>query len=215
MKIGINRLHYPVTALGPGRRIGIWVQGCSIGCAGCASTDTWAAVPERLVEVAEVIDRCAAILDRGEAVDGVTISGGEPFQQPEALAELLDSLDAWRSDRAPDIDLLCYSGLPWAKLQLHHAGLLARLDAVITEPFIEGMPTDASWRGSANQRLIPLSEKGEQRYRKADRSPPRMQVAVENGEIWFIGVPRRGDLDRILEAGRRRGIEAKGPSWRS
>ena len=41
-QIGLNRVHFPVTALGPGRRVGIWLQGCSIRCPGCMSLDTWA-----------------------------------------------------------------------------------------------------------------------------------------------------------------------------
>ena len=42
MALVVNRVHFPVTALGPGRRLGVWVQGCSIGCAGCLAHDTWA-----------------------------------------------------------------------------------------------------------------------------------------------------------------------------
>src|SRR3546814_9784731 len=42
MRIAVSRLHFPVTALGPGRRIGLWLQGCSIRCPGCISVDTWA-----------------------------------------------------------------------------------------------------------------------------------------------------------------------------
>ncbi|HAU1321526.1 TPA: radical SAM protein, partial [Legionella pneumophila] len=41
MMIYISRVHFPVTTLGPGHRIGIWFQGCSIRCPGCISTDTW------------------------------------------------------------------------------------------------------------------------------------------------------------------------------
>ena len=40
--VSISRLHFPVTTLGPGHRIGIWFQGCSIRCEGCLSMDTWA-----------------------------------------------------------------------------------------------------------------------------------------------------------------------------
>ena len=40
--VGVSRLHFPVTTLGPGRRAAIWLQGCSIHCRGCVSRDTWA-----------------------------------------------------------------------------------------------------------------------------------------------------------------------------
>ncbi|WP_461325238.1 4Fe-4S cluster-binding domain-containing protein [Bradyrhizobium diazoefficiens] len=41
IRISVSRIHFPVTTLGPGRRLGIWFQGCSIRCPGCISMDTW------------------------------------------------------------------------------------------------------------------------------------------------------------------------------
>lgn len=41
MMLYLSRIHFPVTTLGPGNRIGIWFQGCSIQCQGCVSVDTW------------------------------------------------------------------------------------------------------------------------------------------------------------------------------
>ena len=80
-EIFLSRLHFPVTALGPGRRIGLWVQGCSIRCAGCISLDTWA--PGKgsttVAAVAEVIMRWI------DEADGLTISGGEPLDQADAI----------------------------------------------------------------------------------------------------------------------------------
>ncbi len=216
MNISINRLHYPVTALGPGRRIGIWVQGCSIGCRGCASRDTWPASAETRVEISAIVQWCLA---KGGEADGVTISGGEPFEQPEALEQLLRALDAWRRDEQRDIDFLCYSGLPAARLRRDFPSLLDQLDAIVPEPFVERLPTDAAWRGSANQPLLPLSPLGRRLYGAdgalAGAAEGRMQVAVAEGQVWLIGIPRRGDLDRLLEAGERRGVTMEAASWRA
>jgi anaerobic ribonucleoside-triphosphate reductase activating protein len=44
MKIAVSKAHYPVTVLGPGKRIGIWL-GCRIQCKGCVSQDTGPAMP--------------------------------------------------------------------------------------------------------------------------------------------------------------------------
>ena len=38
-RIRLHRIYYPVTALGPGRRLGIWVQGCARRCPGCLSPE--------------------------------------------------------------------------------------------------------------------------------------------------------------------------------
>src|SRR5574338_1710876 len=89
MDVAISRIHFPVTALGPGRRIGLWFQGCSIRCPGCISVDTWEA-GLGLVPLAEVIGRIAALAPQA---DGLSVSGGEPFDQPGALTQILT---AWR-----------------------------------------------------------------------------------------------------------------------
>jgi anaerobic ribonucleoside-triphosphate reductase activating protein len=98
MKIRLNKAHFPVTTLGPGQRIGLWVQGCHIQCPGCLSRDTWESDPAREVELELVLAWCRYVAPEG--CGGVTISGGEPFEQPAALAALLDGLIAWRREIA-------------------------------------------------------------------------------------------------------------------
>ena len=132
MKIRLSRAHHPVTVLGPGRRIGLWTQGCGIGCDGCLARDTWAPDPATEVDLDDVLAWCAGITD----VDGVTISGGEPFDQPEALDALLAKLDGWRRAHVRPIDFLCYSGRSLPALRARYGHILARLDAVIPGPFI-------------------------------------------------------------------------------
>ena len=93
--IDISRAHYPVTTLGVGRRIGIWFQGCSIRCKGCVSQDTWATDPSKAIPVGALLGWCKMVAPEGP--DGVTISGGEPFDQPAGLSALLDGLMIWRA----------------------------------------------------------------------------------------------------------------------
>lgn len=217
MKIAINKAHFPVTVLGPGRRIGLWLQGCSIRCRGCVSQDTWTPDPGREMTVASLVSWCRKVGTAG--FDGITISGGEPFDQPKALAALLAALDHWRNSDRLDFDILCYSGYPLATLQQRHARLLARLDALIPEPFVEALPLTHKWCGSANQRLVPLSPRGEVRYTgfleaAADDLDKRIQVSVDGDRVWYVGIPARGDM-ATLEAGcRERGVDFASVSWR-
>lgn len=209
MKVRVSRVHFPVTVLGPGRRLGIWLQGCPNRCPGCISRDTWSSEHGQLVEVEQLVATCRE--EFGSAIEGVTITGGEPFAQAEGLAALLDTLSQWRSDRP--IDILCYSGLPYAQLQESYPALLARLDALIPEPYLEDQPTTAAWRGSANQPLILLSPLGQERFRTLPSTAPGIQVAVTAGTVWFIGIPRRGDMARIQYATQERGLIMEGLSW--
>ena len=213
----LNKAHFPVTVLGPGRRIGLWLQGCSIGCAGCISQDTWPRDAGRAIAVDALVAWCRDV--SGDAPDGVTISGGEPFEQPAGLAALLMALGAWRDEVNGDFDILCYSGLPLRRLQTEHATILDALDAVIPEPYVASLPLGKVWRGSTNQSLVPLSERGRRRYAEhvdaaAGANAKRLQVAVEAGRIWYIGIPDRGEMARVEAACRERGLVFTRTSWR-
>jgi anaerobic ribonucleoside-triphosphate reductase activating protein len=216
VNIRLNCIRYPVTGLGPGRRIGIWFQGCSLACPGCASRHTWDPNGGGTAPVEAVLTICQGYAPRG--VDGITISGGEPFQQPEALGALLDGLWQWRESAGLDFDILCYSGFRWATLQRRHGARLARLDGVIPEPYRTERPRGGPWRGSNNQPLIPLSARGESRYAAfCDATPNTMRIfqfQVGPHDISFVGIPNRDDMERFEAEAARRGLHLEDVSWR-
>ena len=221
MKIRLNKAHFPVTTLGYGRRLGLWVQGCSIGCKGCVSQDTWDARGGWEVDVAEVLAWCDS--SRKHEIDGITISGGEPFEQARVLKRLLDALDAWRQQLERPFDILCYSGRPLSKIKQRHADVLSLLDVLIPEPYVARRtgasdPAPGPWRGSSNQPLVPLTQLGRARYGDEAQyveDSPRIQVSLEHGAAWFIGIPKPGDLDRLEEYARARGVVLEDVSWRA
>lgn len=215
MKIALNKAHYPVTVLGPGQRIGLWFQGCSIHCPGCVSQDTWAFDRGRETTVARILSWAREVsADRPE---GITLTGGEPFDQPKALAALLEALEHWRRQQKLDFDILAYSGYPLAQLRQKHARLLARLDALIPEPFRQELPLTQLWRGSSNQPLVPLSPRGQARYapylEAAAASDRRLQLSADGERLWFVGIPGRGDLDAVAARLREDGVEIGEASW--
>ena len=71
--ISVNKAHFPVTVLGPGRRIGLWLQGCNIGCKGCLSRDTWAREPGKDMAVDALLAWCEET--SGGVLDGVAGHG--------------------------------------------------------------------------------------------------------------------------------------------
>jgi anaerobic ribonucleoside-triphosphate reductase activating protein len=216
VSIAVNKAHYPVTVLGPGRRIGIWLQGCSIRCPGCVSQDTWARDRGRDMDVEALLAWCRRTA--GDQFDGVTISGGEPFDQPQALGALLKGLQRWRKASCREFDVLCYSGYPLATLQRKHGAILPLLDALIAEPYVDGLPLAHVWRGSANQPLVPMSKLGEARYAPYLDMPAaaakRMQVAADGDRLWFIGIPHRGDMATLEALCKSRGLNMNDVSWR-
>jgi anaerobic ribonucleoside-triphosphate reductase activating protein len=193
-------MHFPVTTLGPGRRVGVWFQGCSIKCAGCISPDTWA-VGQGITSLASTLEALAAW---AQQADGLTVSGGEPFEQPEALSALIAG---WRA--MSDTNVLVFTGFAFAKVQPwleRHPGLI---DALISEPFEIGTAQTRALRGSDNQTLHVLSDRGapfaafERPAVAADR---RLDVMFDaDGGAWFAGIPARGDFARFRQSMRSAG----------
>ena len=195
MKIYLSRLHYPVTTLGPGRRIGIWFQGCSIRCPGCVSADTWAQ-GRTATTVAEVVSAVARWLPEA---NGVTLSGGEPFDQPDALAALLAQLPL-----ADDQDVLVYSGHPFEHIASHPSLVDGQIDALISDPYLVETPQTLPLRGSDNQLLHLLTDLGRDRFSafQAPVSAGHRSLDVmfdTDGTIWLAGIPRPGDMDRLRD----------------
>ena len=193
MHISISRLHFPVTTLGPGRRIGIWFQGCSIRCAGCLSVDTWR-FGRGDTTIAELVARIEPWL---READGVTISGGEPFDQPDALLALLGAL---RLETHQDV--LVYSGYPIEQLQASAALSSGFIDALISDPYVETALQTLQLRGSDNQRLFLLTPRGRERFERYEQPVDEAGRALdlmfdEDGTVWLAGVPRQRDMRRL------------------
>ena len=188
--VSLSRVHFPVRTLGPGERIGVWFQGCSIRCKGCISLDTWAekAGDQSVEQLLEAISSWVS------AADGITISGGEPFDQSDALEELLRALR-----RYPEKDVLVFSGYAAERLDLvRFAGLI---DAIVADPFEVQQPQTFALRGSDNQRLHLLTSLGEQRLAGYDRRATDADYAIDlmfsDEQVFMAGIPARGTLAKL------------------
>lgn len=208
-------MHYPVTVLGPGKRLGIWLQGCSNACKGCLAKDTWDAESGTVVKIGELVAECRHLAANG--VDGITISGGEPFEQPKALEAILRGLHTWTDHLDSPVDYLCYSGKSYNELK-QYPEILRLLDTIIPEPFIVELPGKAL-RGSDNQPIITLTELGAQRYEvytDESRQQPKKSIQFvmeDDGSVSFIGIPERGDMQKLVELCKSQGVFLKDVSW--
>jgi anaerobic ribonucleoside-triphosphate reductase activating protein len=146
---------------GPGPRTVLWLAGCSLRCRGCINPHLWPADSGESLSLEDASRRLLIGRERGD--QGVTFLGGEPFQQPEALAALCAFVQgAWPS--APNIPrLILYSGYTFealcARANPAIDSALAMADALIDGPF-EAAQADESlaYRGSRNQRIIDLPQ---------------------------------------------------------
>lgn len=200
-------MHAPVTVLGPGRRIGVWTQGCTLACAGCASRDTWDAAAGRAVGVADLV---AAVVELGRDCTGLTVSGGEPLQQAEELHELLVQLRETR----PDWDVLVFTGLDPAEWTPAQRAASDLADAVVAGRYRVNQPGTQPLRASSNQKLILTTARGRERYADLGDHDPELQVVLDDRGLTMIGLPRVGDLPRLERALRARGVSLSEVSWR-
>ncbi len=193
VNISVSRIHFPITALGPGKRIGIWFQGCSLRCKGCLSPDTWQ-VKDNNITVEQLLEQITEWLP---LADGITISGGEPFEQPEALFALVSGIK-----QLTDADILVYSGYQWDDIEKRVSQMAPCIDALISEPFKVDLLQTQMLKGSDNQQLHMLTPLGKARFMAYQRSTtPEDKVLDlafdETGRLFLAGVPERNDMLRL------------------
>jgi anaerobic ribonucleoside-triphosphate reductase activating protein len=135
---------------GPGCRAVVWVQGCPRECPGCFNPDSWTFEINQLVTVDSLVEQ---ILSKPQNT-GVTFSGGEPFWQAPALADLARKL------KAAGLNVMSFSGFTLKQLQSESAPpgsqeLLAQLDILIDGPFVETLAINSpdSPVSSRNQKV--------------------------------------------------------------
>jgi anaerobic ribonucleoside-triphosphate reductase activating protein len=195
-----------VTVLGWGTRAGLWTQGCSIRCRGCASRDTWGFKPETEVSAESIVEWLESL----PALDGLTISGGEPLDQHRALVELLFQV---RAARPADFDILCYTGRSVKEAHARCPEVFDLVDALVVGPFDIDRPSEHPLMGSANQELLALTELGQRRYADASALSAGMQASLSGKELFMVGIPGRGDLEGARIAASHQGILFPRRSW--
>jgi anaerobic ribonucleoside-triphosphate reductase activating protein len=182
-RLTVARTHPACTVLGPGSRFVVWVQGCPLSCPGCVSPQWIPLAGGGSVSVDELADEIAE-----RAVDGLTLSGGEPFAQAAALARLVRRV----RDRR-DLSVLSYSGYSLRRLREHgtpaQRALLGQLDLLIDGPYQQARHADLRWRGSANQRVHQLTDR-----HAGELAEPDVGVGIQlditaDGSVAWAGVP--------------------------
>lgn len=134
---------------GPGFRLAVFAQGCPHGCPGCHNPESHALGGGTLRDTSEI----AALMDANQLLDGITLTGGEPFMQCEACLELS------RAAHARGLNVWCYTGFEYEQLleRPDARALLDEVDVLVDGPFVlSERSLELRFRGSRNQRVIDL-----------------------------------------------------------
>ncbi len=180
-------------AEGPGRRFALWVQGCSLRCPGCCNPELFDAVGGQSLAVDDILSELGdAAIEHG--IDGLTIVGGEPLEQIEALTALVIGA------RSLGLGSIVFTGYTWdealarpgfARLKAALDTLVSgRFDARLREPVVGGR----RFIGSTNQILNHISE----RYAAPNlwQGAATMELKIgPTGEVEVSGDP---ELQRLV-----------------
>ena len=204
--IRLHKVQFPITSLGYGNRLGIWVQGCSIRCEGCVNRDTWSLQEGSLVPIEGVLQSASLFLLK---CDGVTISGGEPLDQPDAVRCLLEKLRPLVCG-----DILLYTGYSHAWVEASRPWIFPLVDVLITGPYDASSGQTKILRGSDNQEIFLLTNLALQRYsgdinEQLWGQQRAMDVFVDGNEVWFAGIPRPGEMEALRANLANRGVSCQ------
>jgi len=140
-------------ALGPGKRFAFWLQGCPFSCPGCVAPSFLPIIPAHQFTIEQLLSLIAP-------VEGITISGGEPMLQAEALAALLKMIHSQL-----DLSIIIYSGYylnELKRLAVHKPAIsqiLGMVDVLIDGRYEHSQNDSRGLRGSANQTIHFLTER--------------------------------------------------------
>lgn len=140
---------------GPGIRMTIFTQGCPHRCEGCHNPQThdfnggYISRPENILKA----------IDSNPLLKGVTFSGGEPFMQADALADLAVEI------HKRGLNVLTYTGFTFEELVCsfekfpERKRLLEQSDYLIDGKFVKSLRSlNLQYRGSSNQRIIDVKK---------------------------------------------------------
>ena len=125
---------------GDGSRYVVFTQGCPHHCKGCHNPETWDFKGGTEITASEI----AADFRKRRLLDGITLSGGDPFCQQEECLALLDLL--------PGVNVWIYTGYEYE--EICDTPLAKRADVLVVGKFVEELRCDGKMYGSSNQRII-------------------------------------------------------------
>jgi len=168
----------PVTRVeGPGARYALWVQGCSIRCPGCCNPHLFDAGLGEAIPVQVLLAEIAAV--RAD-IEGLTVLGGEPFDQAAEVAGLA------AGTRALGLSVVVFSGYALEELRARADpavdAALGATDVLVDGRYEAALPEPARrWAGSRNQRFHYLTGRYTDAIERVSAGDPLRAVEVRIG----------------------------------
>ena len=178
-------------ALGPYNRFVIWVQGCMRQCPGCISKDSQPIDGGSEADTAELAETILNVTD----IEGLTISGGEPFLQSEALVDLIKRIKSKK-----DAGVIVYTGNDYEEIKENE--LTKYCDIIIDGVYIDELNDGLSLRGSSNQKVCMITKRYENEVKQLYGTQGRkIELHLNKDKTILVGIPEKNSL-RLFEESR-------------
>ena len=191
-RVAVARFLAATHAEGPGERTAVWVQGCTVRCPGCFNPHLWSFRGGQLTP-AEALS--ASVLAANTT--GLTLLGGEPFDQAAALAKVAAAV------QAAGRSVMTFTGYTTAQLdravstgRADVAALLGATDLLVAGPYLaDQLDPGRPWVGSTNQEFVLLTDRFPDLLDGLTATPDRVEVTV--GADGGVAVNGWADLDAL------------------
>lgn len=205
----IARILYPVTVLGPGKRIGIWFSGCPHHCEHCCNPELWEPRDDQEMSLDTIFAAIAAIAGKGP-IEGFVLTGGDPMMQAEELCILLPMLKTFSND------ILVYTGYEYEQLLSFsdpaYKDCLKNVSVLIDGKYIDELNNGSPLKGSQNQRILFLDSSIKGRYLDylAQIDSNEIQTFPTLDGFVSVGIHHRGFRSDLQNKAKERGVIIRG-----
>lgn len=180
----VERIMTNISTLGPGNRLVIWTNGCNKRCKGCVSKRLQAISNETEMNLIDALEQFNL-----KKIDGVTISGGEPFIQIDELHQLIKYL----KDKNIN-DILVYTGYTYEELKkqnnLKINDILENIAVLIDGEYIEELNDNKSnIKGSINQKIYIFNQNFKDLYNQYIKNERKMETYIIKNLKIGVGIP--------------------------
>lgn len=164
---------------GPGKRFTLWTQGCSKGCVNCFNPETWNNKNNILLTPLEIFE-----LIKNQEIDGVTITGGDPFEQEEELLELLILISSLSLSKG----VIVFTGFTYDEIRENkiREKCCDYIDVLIDGRYEDNNRVTDCFKGSSNQNIIYFSSKLKEEELNMDQE---VEVSICDDIISVTGFP--------------------------
>lgn len=164
---------------GPGKRFTLWTQGCSKGCVNCFNPETWNNKNNIVLSTSEIFE-----MIKDFELEGVTITGGDPFEQEEELLELLILISSLSLSKG----VIVFTGFTYDEIRENkiREKCCDYIDVLIDGRYEDNNRVTNCFKGSSNQNIIYFSSKIKEEELIMDQE---VEVSLSDGIISVTGFP--------------------------